>query len=363
MAERRDDYLTGTDASATAGTGSTGSTGTGRANDGTPDNPEAIRADIRETRERLGDTLEEIGDRLNPKHLTEQVKDNLRDATIGRARHVARTAADRVNDTRYSIMDTIRDNPIPAAMIGIGLAWLLINKRREHTDVYTATSGNADAYRGAAAAGYTSYGSDADYAYAGAPYGGGTSAYAGGASSGATGGAYAGGTYAAGSYGTDADEHESGKLDRARERASDLGHQARDRAGNAAHRARDTASNVADRTKHAASNVADRTRNMASSVADRTRGGARRAEGTFYEQPLVVGAATLALGLAAGMTVPVSDREVRLMGDARDRLVDRARDKAQDTRERVETVVERVAEDAKDTARQAAREEGLTGNA
>lgn len=365
MAERRDDLGTGDEASLYGGAGAYGARGAadlgatntaGTSGSRDVDDPAAIRADIRETRERLGDTLEEIGDRLNPRQLAEQVKDNLREATIGRARNAARSAADRVNETRYSIMDTIRDNPIPAAMIGIGLAWLLMNRRRENTagaQYYGASSG-ADAYRGTA--GYTdAYAGDTGYAYAGAPYGGAS---------------YPAGGYAAADAST---EEERGRLERARERASHLGHDVKDAAGNVASRARETAGSVADRTKHAASSVADRTKHAASSVADRTkdvagtvadrsRQQARRAESTFYEQPLAVGAATIALGLAAGMAIPATDREVRLMGDARDKLVDRAREMAHETREKVENVVERVAEDAKDTARQAAREEGLTSN-
>src|SRR3712207_5266166 len=81
----------------------------------------AIRADIRETRERVGDTLEQIGERLNPQNIKEQVKDNIRDATIGRVENMARSAAVRVSETRSTIVDTIKQNPVPAAMVGIGL--------------------------------------------------------------------------------------------------------------------------------------------------------------------------------------------------------------------------------------------------
>ncbi len=47
-------------------------------------------------------------------------------------------AVDRVDDTRHSIMDNIRDNPIPAAMVGLGLGWLFINGRRDDRDARPA---------------------------------------------------------------------------------------------------------------------------------------------------------------------------------------------------------------------------------
>ena len=108
----------------------------------------AIRADIRETRERMSQTLDGIGERLNPQVLKQQVRDeiqerkqqlkeNIREATIGRAQHMARDAAGRVTETRRGIADAIRENPIPAAMVGIGLGWLLYNGRR--SDSYGET--------------------------------------------------------------------------------------------------------------------------------------------------------------------------------------------------------------------------------
>src|SRR3712207_6022224 len=95
------------------------------------EDPAVIRAEIHETRERLGETIEEIGERLNPNRLKEQVKENIRDATIGRVETMATNAVERVNETRRTFTNTIRENPIPAAMVGVGLAWLFWNRRQE----------------------------------------------------------------------------------------------------------------------------------------------------------------------------------------------------------------------------------------
>lgn len=108
-----------------------------------------LREDIENTRDRMSDTLDQLGERLNPNRIKQQVRDNVREATIGRVEDMARHAADRVNDTRDGLLDTIRDNPIPAAMIGIGLGWMLFNGRRDtHTHSHSVQAGAQPGYVG-----------------------------------------------------------------------------------------------------------------------------------------------------------------------------------------------------------------------
>jgi hypothetical protein len=95
-----------------------------------------IRAEIEETREEMGGTLNELGDRLEPGNLVQEAKDNVRDATIGRVEETARGMSDMV-------MDTIKRNPIPAAMAGAGLALLWMNRSNGNG---TDRSGNYRAY-------------------------------------------------------------------------------------------------------------------------------------------------------------------------------------------------------------------------
>lgn len=293
--------------------------GRGAADRAADADPAALRADIRNTRDRVGDTLEQLGERLNPNHLKEQVREQvldnvtqlkdqvretIRDATIGRVEHMAQNAANRVNATRHSMADTIRENPIPAAMVGLGLGWLFMNRRQDTDDT---SRGSMD-------------------------YQGGRSNYA---APRMTSGESASGSQSYGGSGG----RESGAVDQARERVNELGHTVRDSAGQLADRAQDAAGAVADRAQH-----------MASSVADQTRHQARRVEDRFHESPLAVGAATLALGLAAGLALPATHREVELMGDARDRFMDRAKEAAHDTTEKVQQVAGRVMDEAQSAA-------------
>jgi hypothetical protein len=90
-----------------------------------------IRAEIEETRLEMGGTLNELGGRLEPAHLVEQAKENVREATIGRVEETAKGISDMV-------MDTIKRNPIPAALAGAGLALLWAN--RSQASQYGSTS-------------------------------------------------------------------------------------------------------------------------------------------------------------------------------------------------------------------------------
>src|SRR5947207_8423388 len=89
----------------------------------------AIRADIEATRARMGDTLEELGSRLNPDRLKQEAKDTVREATIGRVQTMARNSVDRATNAGRTAADVVRENPIPVAMIAAGIGWLALRGR------------------------------------------------------------------------------------------------------------------------------------------------------------------------------------------------------------------------------------------
>ena len=279
------------------------------------DDPAEIRAEIRETRERMGDNLEQLGERLNPANIKDRVKQDIRDATIGKVENMAHSAADQMDEARQSIgeaqrtfMDMVRANPIPAAMVGVGLGWLAYNVRQQssHGGSRFGTSSTGRTARGF-------YGRR----YEGDEYG-------------------AGRTGRGGNAGWNAGEE--GTVDRAPDQAAEL----------------------SDRAQQTASDLAGREQGVAGNVAHETSHQARRVEDQFYENPLAIGAAALTLGMAAGLAIPGTRKESELMGGARDRLADKTREVVEDTKDKVENVVERVADQAQSTAKSAAREEGLT---
>ena len=103
-----------------------------------------IRAEIAQTRMNMGGTLNELGERLEPGNLVNQAKENVYDATVGRVEETAKGMSEMV-------IETIKRNPIPAAIAGTGLAMLWANRAKD-TNVYR---GQTDVYRGQTyAAGY-----------------------------------------------------------------------------------------------------------------------------------------------------------------------------------------------------------------
>src|ERR687896_800018 len=81
---------------------------------------ERTRVEIERTRADMSETVDAIQERLSPESLKEQAKDRVKEATVGRAQ-----------DAGSGIVGTIRANPLPAALTGVGLGWLLVNARKQ----------------------------------------------------------------------------------------------------------------------------------------------------------------------------------------------------------------------------------------
>ena len=89
-----------------------------------------IREEIAQTRENISETLGEIQDRLKPSTIVAEASERVKSATTEKVKQMANTAehaADRVVHNRF--MDTVRENPWPVAIIGLGAAWLWMNGR------------------------------------------------------------------------------------------------------------------------------------------------------------------------------------------------------------------------------------------
>ena len=76
--------------------------------------PEEIDAELRARREELEETLDEIGRRLSPGELLDHLIDYT-SKSIGK-------------DFARGIGRSLKGNPIPAALIGTGIAWLIIEE-------------------------------------------------------------------------------------------------------------------------------------------------------------------------------------------------------------------------------------------
>ena len=321
------------------------------------DEVELARGRVEQTRAEMADTIEAIKDKLDPQHLKEQAKETVREATIGRAQHAmdemkdrARDAmgsvADRTGDYTSTIVDTIRENPIPAAMIGIGLCWLLTSARKQNS------TRRYDRYYGRSN-GYPDYqGTDR---YEDPTYGG----------------------RGAASYREYDEPEREGMVSRMRDRAGDVVDRVQERAGDMADRAgemkdriQDRAGEMKDRLQDRAGEMRDRLSDRASEMRGRAQEGAQQlgeraryqsrqvatvAQQNMDENPLAVGAVALVVGAALGFMLPETQKEHEWMGETRDRVMDRAQNTAQQMGKKVQS----VAREAMDTAKSAAQNEGL----
>jgi ElaB/YqjD/DUF883 family membrane-anchored ribosome-binding protein len=256
---------------------------------------ERTRAEIERTRTDMSETVDAIQERLSPDYLKEQAKDRVKEATVGRAQEAG-----------SGIVGTIRQNPIPAALTGIGLGWLLMSARNQGAEQERLRR-YPPAY-------------DATYDY--------PPRYEERGSSGASPGQALG--------------------------------RARDSVGETASQAQERASQVAGQAQDKVGQVADRAQDRAGRLGEHTRYQARRASVGFQrmlrENPLTVGALAAGVGAAVGLAIPETTKEHEVMGEARDNLVETVQEKAQDAQQRVQ----RVAEEAQGAAQQEAENQGLT---
>ena len=95
--------------------------------------PAQIRAEIVQTRAEMSETIDAIQEKLSPQRLMEEAKDTVRDATVGKVKDMMSSATDKAADLAEDVQDGAREavvyvkqNPIPAVMIGAGIAWLLL---------------------------------------------------------------------------------------------------------------------------------------------------------------------------------------------------------------------------------------------
>jgi len=312
----------------------------------TPDTA-AARADIEQTRADMSSTIDAIQDKLDPEVLSEQAKDTahdvtdyaireakvaareltehaieqartavqevsgqasaaLREATVGKAEHMARSASETAGGVRHTLVETIKANPLPAAVAGLSIGWLYFNRSSGYP-----TTGYQPPH------GYTSYQGDA-YRYPSAI----NSPTPPGGLSGA------------------ADQAPAG-------------------VGQVTDRVQQTAGQVSGQVQDAAGQVVGQVQETSGQVVEQVQHQAARAQGFLQQQldqnPLVVGAVTIALGGVLAAMMRPTPQEDELFGETRDRLVGSAQQLTQETMHKVGQVVDQ----AQTAAKQEAHEQNL----
>ena len=249
------------------------------------DNTEQIRAEIEDTRAEMSQTINEIQERLSPDHLMGQVKETVREATIGKvervmervgetisgvaepAREVAGRAGTAIKEAGSSVADSVWRNPIPMALIGLGVGMLVMRNFRGQS--YSSSSRSSSPRRPS--------------------------------------------NYTLGDVGQSRQMQGSGALDQVKETASDL----------------------ANRSTQALSDLRTKAMSGASTVTSRF-------EQMMRENPLAVGAVAVAAGTAVGLVLPSTRFESEYIGETGEKLVDSVEDVARGALDKVKDAAQQM---------------------
>ncbi len=244
--------------------------------------PRELEREIDATRAELLATIEELEHRLSPTDL-------LSDLWLQMRRHGGEFGG--------SLGQSLKDNPMPALLTSIGIAWMMTaNGRPRHDDMGHGVSGHA---------------------------GNGSSRL-----------------------------HETGerlrrtgsRMRRRMHDAQDRVHGMRESMKDRADHAREGAASAGEKVAQSAQHVRERAMSMTDSARHRAQYARSGLRSLLDDQPLLLGAIGLAAGVIAGAALPPTEQEDRAFGPARDRALDRAKRMNAEGARRVREHVEEAAE-------------------
>jgi ElaB/YqjD/DUF883 family membrane-anchored ribosome-binding protein len=248
---------------------------------------EQLRAEIEDTRAEMSQTINEIQERLSPENVMGQVKEKVREATVGKvervmnrvgetigevtepAREVLAGAGTTIKETGRSAADVIWRNPIPVALVGLGLGMIVMRAVRGNGEDFYYDRSQTSSGMGRR----TQPERDATR--------------------------------------YDLGQTEHGTLDQVKDTASDLAHRSTDALNNLRRKAADGASQMTNRFGQ-----------------------------VLRENPLAVGAVAIAAGTAIGLVLPTTKFENEYIGETSERLVDKAQEVAREAIDKVQNVAQ-----------------------
>jgi ElaB/YqjD/DUF883 family membrane-anchored ribosome-binding protein len=291
---------------------------------------DAIRGEIETTRAEMTETVDAIQARLSPQNIqetteqvmkqaketaleitelvTQRIKETIHEATVGRVEKMMNNVRDTSRGASASLLEIVKENPIPAAMIGIGIAWLMVNKSNaSYSDRHYHSQGWNQSQR-----------------------------------------------------------WDDGQNNSWNQRQGDRSGQGvrsmmHDRAEQVSNTVGEAASNLKEKAENFVDQAQDRVGDISSRVQDQARQVGYSSRSMLEENPLVAGAIALALGAAIGFALPETQRENELMGEARDRFMDQASEVARGTAEKVQRVAGDAIQAAQDTIKAETQRQGPQG--
>ena len=253
-----------------------------------------LQAEIADTREELSETIEAIQQRLTPGNIVsnaaETVKEKARESVRGLTENAGERASGMMRQsqrTASGVVDNVKKNPVPALMIGAGVAWMLMDRSRQENGRYRNARNRS---------------------------------WSSGTSGQRAGVGYETNSVEAGT-GFDLDENDAAysDVDYRRDYSSQRG----------------ITSSVSDRASSVMGGARDRWQRT-------TRNTANGLQRLMRDNPLLVGAAAVLVGAAVGAALPETERENEVMGETRDNVVNQAQEMAQNAASTVKEVASNI---------------------
>ena len=214
-----------------------------------------LEREVEDARGRIDQTVEALKDKMQPKEMFDEATKMMSGAS---------------NKVLTTAVEQLRENPIPIALIGLGVAWLAISQTRRHPD--------GSGYQ---AAGYYP-------------------------------------TY----EGYDEDEglraKVKAKAEAAKAKLAETAEKAKAKLSDAQHQAADGVTSARGKAGEYAHLAQEK-------VGEYGRAARHRFDDTLESEPLVIGAIGLAVGAAIGAALPSTPVERRYIGPARSKVADRAK--------------------------------------
>lgn len=114
-----------------------------------------IRRDIDRTRGEMDRTIDELSERLRPRNLFDDLVDSVRCSVLGpgttasgQQRLVSEQVTEAAGQAGRTLIEAVRENPVPAALVGAGLAWLLFEDKAERAYRRHRVESNLRGYTG-----------------------------------------------------------------------------------------------------------------------------------------------------------------------------------------------------------------------
>jgi uncharacterized protein DUF3618 len=279
-----------------------------------------IESNIRRTRDRLDDTLENLNERLSPRALMNDILNWFESRGVHQA---GSGSADSLGRGYRNVVREVKQNPLPAVLIGAGIAWWIF--KPENDDVPGGRYQTSDA---------------ADDVWV---------------------------PKSPGPSETDFVSHESSQKSGIASMVKEKGGQAQEALSGATEAVTEKVSNIGSGVKasaRAAGNaITESIRRGTRAGSDATQNFQKgygyagdRFQEAVEEYPLAVAGGFLGVGLLTGLLLPRTRQEDRLVGEKSDSLIEHVKETGRETLDKVKAVAERVGQ----TSIEEAKKQGIT---